>query len=428
MSITLCMIVKNEAHNIVQTLESALPYVDDVVIVDTGSTDDTKVLIDGCLRAKHTGVLLSRPWVDYSHNRNECLDLALDRIRERHGEHAWEKGETCKTEMSRHWLLMLSGDSVLVLGNGALEYQYRSSLDNLVGSLAIQDSKHTAFAIETRLGKLRYPTVRLFRADSDWRYVGKVHEIPKSASGQTYGFLPSSSVHVQFFGSDFRDKPAQWRKHLPLLESQMKEEQGANPRTVFYLAQTHACLMQYHEAAQYYQLRLKMKGGWEPERWETRLRLGLLDTIFTAKEREDFLVRCTIEKPNRAEPWFYLAEMYALQAEMGRSGLRLAGGEAGTQEDWWNVAYANARLAVECVNKGQQSSDLFIRTDIYAYRAHMLLAVCAYQTGRNVEAKSWFEELISHKDDQEHVAPNPGDVILMRQHLADIQLQEERAK
>ncbi|WP_297430737.1 glycosyltransferase, partial [Clostridium sp.] len=39
--LSLCMIVKNEEHNIRCCLESALNVVDQIVLVDTGSTDST---------------------------------------------------------------------------------------------------------------------------------------------------------------------------------------------------------------------------------------------------------------------------------------------------------------------------------------------------------------------------------------------------
>ena len=40
--LTLAMIVKNEAPNILECLESVAPYICSYVIADTGSTDNTK--------------------------------------------------------------------------------------------------------------------------------------------------------------------------------------------------------------------------------------------------------------------------------------------------------------------------------------------------------------------------------------------------
>ena len=43
--LTLAMIVKNEAPNIQECLESVAPYIDYYVIADTGSIDNTKEII-----------------------------------------------------------------------------------------------------------------------------------------------------------------------------------------------------------------------------------------------------------------------------------------------------------------------------------------------------------------------------------------------
>jgi len=39
--ISLCMIVRDEEHCIEQVLSTSRPYVDQIVVVDTGSTDKT---------------------------------------------------------------------------------------------------------------------------------------------------------------------------------------------------------------------------------------------------------------------------------------------------------------------------------------------------------------------------------------------------
>ena len=40
-SISLCMIVRNEEKNLPLSLRPVVPYFDEVIVVDTGSTDDT---------------------------------------------------------------------------------------------------------------------------------------------------------------------------------------------------------------------------------------------------------------------------------------------------------------------------------------------------------------------------------------------------
>jgi glycosyltransferase involved in cell wall biosynthesis len=75
-AICLNMIVKNEAHVVRETLDSAAPYISSWVIVDTGSDDGTQDLIANHMaRLGIPGELHERPWRNFGHNRTEALSL-----------------------------------------------------------------------------------------------------------------------------------------------------------------------------------------------------------------------------------------------------------------------------------------------------------------------------------------------------------------
>lgn len=70
--ISLCMIVKNEEINLARCLRSVAGAVDEVIVVDTGSSDQTKQV------AEQAGaIVLSHTWqADFSAARNASLELA----------------------------------------------------------------------------------------------------------------------------------------------------------------------------------------------------------------------------------------------------------------------------------------------------------------------------------------------------------------
>lgn len=66
------LIVRNESRCITRCLESVTPWVDRILVLDTGSTDDTAELARGCGAEVH-----HMPWADdFSAARNRALDLA----------------------------------------------------------------------------------------------------------------------------------------------------------------------------------------------------------------------------------------------------------------------------------------------------------------------------------------------------------------
>lgn len=76
-SISACMIVKNEEDNISRCLKSLNGFVDELVIVDTGSTDDTKRIAE-----KYTDKIYDLEWLEedglgnFSRARNYSIDQA----------------------------------------------------------------------------------------------------------------------------------------------------------------------------------------------------------------------------------------------------------------------------------------------------------------------------------------------------------------
>ena len=67
-TISLCMIVRDEEDVLERCLNSAADLVDEIIIVDTGSTDRTREIAQ-----KFTDKVLSFPWID---GRGRCANAA----------------------------------------------------------------------------------------------------------------------------------------------------------------------------------------------------------------------------------------------------------------------------------------------------------------------------------------------------------------
>lgn len=77
MKISLCMIVKNEEKNILNCLDRALEVVDEAIIVDTGSTDKTKELLEERYAQDSRVKIIEHIWEDdFSKARNKSLEYA----------------------------------------------------------------------------------------------------------------------------------------------------------------------------------------------------------------------------------------------------------------------------------------------------------------------------------------------------------------
>jgi glycosyltransferase involved in cell wall biosynthesis len=72
-TLSLCMIVKNEEDNLERCLESVREVVDEMVIVDTGSTDGTVAVAE-----KFGARVFHHPWQgSFSEARNHALGFAV---------------------------------------------------------------------------------------------------------------------------------------------------------------------------------------------------------------------------------------------------------------------------------------------------------------------------------------------------------------
>ena len=234
-SIGLCMIVKNEAHIIRRCLDSVLPLLDYVLIVDTGSNDDTRQIIRDFLCEQNLpGEVIDEPWRDFAYNRS----FALQKLRER---------------KDLDYGLMIDADEVLVYEPGFNAAQFKRGLTEAL------------YDVQTRYSTVVYTRPQIFSNRLDFSYKGVLHEY-LDCDGS-----PSRATARGFFNRPIQDSARsrntkKFQDDAALLEAALLVE--TDPfmlsRYTFYLAQSYKDFGEQQRALQTY-LRRAQQGYWQEE-------------------------------------------------------------------------------------------------------------------------------------------------------------------
>jgi glycosyltransferase involved in cell wall biosynthesis len=319
--ICLNMIVKDESAVIRRCLESVLPVISDWVIVDTGSTDNTKGIIRECL-GDIPGELYERPWKNFGHNRSEALALAKG------------KGD---------YLLIIDADEVLFFEPGFTWPQLTED----------------AYFIQTRSGNTSYARMQLVSNRLHWQFVGVLHEYIYSPEMKAAGTINHVYNYPYPDGARSSD-PNKYKRDALVLESALLEEPD-NPRYAFYLAQSYRDAGEFDLALKNYKKRIEM-GGWPEEVWFSLYQVALLGMQVGEEwtlTKERFLTAYEY-RPSRAEPLYHIANYYRIN-------------------DHPALAFLYASLG----EKIPLPEDiLFVERAVYEYLLPMELAISAHWTGR----------------------------------------------
>lgn len=265
MTVTALLLARDESGRIEHALASLEPLVDDALVVDTGSADDTREL------ARAAGAtVIERPWVSFAHNRSEALQLARDR---------------------GGYLLMVDAD-MTVLETGARH-----------------DLTADAYTVPVLDGLRTWRLPLLTRAAHPFEYRGAAHAYLASDVPSTQE--PTDWVAVQGGKGASREK---LERDVVALTAAFADD-PSDARTVFYLARSHDDLDHVDDAIRWYRLRVQM-GGWPEEVYYARYRLGcLLSTHVSFADGAAELLAAWDDARHRAEALRALATAAAAVAD-----------------------------------------------------------------------------------------------------------------
>ncbi|MDD2679507.1 MAG: glycosyltransferase family 2 protein [Candidatus Omnitrophica bacterium] len=204
--ISACMMVKNEEKNLERCLNSVKLLADEIVIVDTGSTDNTIEIAK-----KFNARIYEHPWAnDFSLHRNQSISYA--------------KGK---------WILIIDADEELCFVNKApiknIKRFFKECKYN-AAALVVKD-------IQKELNVLQFNSTRFFKKNRV-RYEGIVHNQPK-IEGQAL-FCPM--LEIKHYGYDLtpEQKEAKFKRTSTLLLKQVETGEVHEGLPYFYLCQLYA--------------------------------------------------------------------------------------------------------------------------------------------------------------------------------------------
>jgi glycosyltransferase involved in cell wall biosynthesis len=189
--ISLAMIVKNEEMNIINCLDSVKGLVDEIVVVDTGSTDRTVALLSAY-------PMVSLHQIKWTNNFSEARNFAIEKT----------TGEYCLT---------LDADEYVVYGN-------RSDLDKIVGQRKLGRIQIISdYRQENQVLQSKNYVTRFF--PREYRYSGIIHE-------QLNSKLSRVDTGLVVKHSGYLDKN-KGKRNIPMLIRQLEN----NPTDSYYLYQ-----------------------------------------------------------------------------------------------------------------------------------------------------------------------------------------------
>lgn len=208
-----CLIVKNEAPNLSRCLSSIAPFVDELVVVDTGSTDETIAI------AEQFGASI--------HHFDWCDDFAAARnfaISQSHGE----------------WILMPDADEELIVQKTDWSRQLSDNLDIQAFQINLSppEESMTVFQI-----------IRLFRNLPEITYEGRYHE------HLTFGHEPFGNhsigllrdVQLTHYGYSPDILPQKSAQRIPMLE-RLRETEGLSLMLLWTLSGMYECTDQWEKS------------------------------------------------------------------------------------------------------------------------------------------------------------------------------------
>ena len=342
MTISVCMIVKNEEDVLERCLKSVEGMADEIIIVDTGSRDKTVEIA-----RRFTDQVYEFPWVeDFSAARNFSFSKAVKEYC------MWLDADDVIEEKEKEALLALKKNLPKETDVVMLRYH-----------IAFDGNGESIFS---------YYRERIVRNSPMYRWKGRVHEAITPVGNVMYSEIAIS--HRKLHGSEAG-------RNLRIYEAQKAAGETFSPRDLFYYGRELYYNARYEEAAAVLEEFLNEKDGWLENKIEACRTLAFCRAEMGDREkaRRELFASFEYDVP-RAE----------VCCEIGRYFL----------EDGY---YERAAFWYEQALKGKRddTSGGFVLPDCYGYLPCIQLCVCYDRLGQREKAIKYNDRAGKYKPESE---------------------------
>ena len=297
--ISCCMIVRDEGSNLRECLESVRPHVDELVVVDTGSKDESTVIAQEF--ADHW-----EQWTGCNDDEGRILDFSAARMRA----HDAATGD---------WMFWIDGDDVLVGGEMLRELAHEdqaaapgAAMNAIVLPYEYQHDQ------QGRCSVLQYRE-RLLFPRTCFRWQCPVHEgcLPRPDTGK--GLITRGAPDgIRIIHKHPPEKVKEAGRNLRILESYVQKNGEGDPRAMFYLGLERAINGRLDDAQSILERYVEL-ARWNDERCVAMLELANLSG-FAGRYHEaiEWGLRATQEKSWPA-PFWSIGRAYYSMAASGES-------------------------------------------------------------------------------------------------------------
>lgn len=334
-TLSLAMIVKNEENVLARCLDSVKDIFDEIVIVDTGSTDSTKEIAK-----KYTSNIFDFEWVDdFSAARNYSF-----------------KQCTCE------WVFWLDADDIIKPEDA----EKIKKLDLTDKEIII--SNYIYFHDEYDNPLSIVPRERILKRSLGLLWKDPIHEIIPVPVDRAY----ISDINVHHYRENCNDT---LDRNLRILKKSIKKDKS--PKLLFYLAKEYYDSGMTKEAIRYFIKFLKHETFWWEDRYLGYFKLAdcYLREGKEEKFKENIFESLKLEE-RRAEPYYAMGDYFFSKGQYDRA------------IHWYEI----------CINLKRPKGLLAAyQPDFYTWKPALQLCVCYNAIGNIEKANEYNEKLLEYR-------------------------------